>query len=307
MGCLQLDASLSNVKGVNPNAKVNTILTHPGRAHKDEFLACSVLAAHYEVPIIRRNPTDADLQTPSTCVVDVGGEHDSIANNFDHHQFPKEHPPTCSLSLILQDLGLYDQTKEFCNWLELTEWLDCRGSVDTAKWLGISPNVFPRLNSPIDITLLRRFANETHLRPGDVVWEIMRMIGRDLLDYVKNLESRIAYIEKNSELWMLHENACCFGVLYLPRRDGVYHDPSSGIEFFIQRQGKEAIIAALIYPDRRGEGYSLCRYNDDQRLDFTLIEQETDVHFVHARGFIAKTKTTDIHRLKALVRQAWVS
>lgn len=293
---------------MNPKAKVNTILTHPGRAHKDEFLACSVLVAFYEVPIIRRDPTEIDLRTPSTCVVDVGGEHDGIANNFDHHQFPKEHPPTCSLSLILQDLGFYKQAKEFCDWLELTEWLDSRGAFDTAKWLDIPASVITRLNSPIDITLLRRFALQTHLVPGDIIWEMMRMIGQDLLDYIKNIESRIAYVEKNSELWTLQENSHCFGVLYLPRREGALpNDASSGIEFFISRQGKGSVIAALIYPDRRGEGYSLCRFNDDPRLDFSLIGREPDVHFAHSRGFIAKTKATDSKRLKELICQSIIN
>ena len=32
------------------------------------------------------------------------------------------------------------------------------------------------------------------------------------------------------------------------------------------------------------------RYKDDTRMEFTLIDEESDVHFTHARGFIAKTK-----------------
>ena len=41
----------------------SAILTHPGSAHKDEFLACCVLLAEAAspVPIHRREPTDADL------------------------------------------------------------------------------------------------------------------------------------------------------------------------------------------------------------------------------------------------------
>ena len=292
---------------MNQSVNVNTILTHPGSAHKDEFLACSVLAARYEIPIIRRDPTEADLANPETCVVDVGGEHVPEKNNFDHHQFPKNHPPTCSLSLVLQDLDLYTQAKQFCDWLEPAEWFDCRGAVDTAEWLGVPAKVMSQLNSPIDITLLRRFAAETHLKPGDIIWEIMRMIGQDLLDYVRNLKVRLSYIEKNSEFWMLEAKGQSIGVLYLPRRQPLPPDPSCGLEFFINNQGKDQSVSALVYPDRRGVGYGLSRFHDDKRLDFTLIETEPDVHFAHARGFVAKTKATNTDRLKELVRKAWVA
>src|SRR5687768_10160191 len=112
-----------------------TILTHPGGAHKDEVLACSVLLAQQPVPVVRREPGPADLADLTICVVDVGHVHDPTLNNFDHHQFPKDHPPTCSLSLVLQHLGLYEEAREFCEWLEPAEWFDCRGPFTTASWL----------------------------------------------------------------------------------------------------------------------------------------------------------------------------
>ncbi|RYD47768.1 MAG: hypothetical protein EOP83_27525, partial [Verrucomicrobiaceae bacterium] len=72
---------------------IERIVTHPGGAHKDELLACSLLAAVHGVEILRREPTEADLADPATAVVDVGGQHDPALNNFDHHQFPADHPP----------------------------------------------------------------------------------------------------------------------------------------------------------------------------------------------------------------------
>jgi len=41
-----------------------TILTHPGSAHKDEFLACCVLLASSPGPIVRREPTEATWPIP---------------------------------------------------------------------------------------------------------------------------------------------------------------------------------------------------------------------------------------------------
>ena len=147
-----------------------TILTHPGSAHKDELLACSVLLALHPVPIVRREPTSADLADPTVAVVDVGGRHEPALGNFDHHQLPKDHPPTCSLSLVLQHLGLYDDARQFCDWLEPAEWFDCRGPLATAKWAGVPPAALARLISPIDVTLLRRFALAARLEPGQPIW-----------------------------------------------------------------------------------------------------------------------------------------
>ena len=131
-------------------------------------------------PCADRPPTPADLADPATAVVDVGGRHEPALGNFDHHQLPKDVPPTCSLSLVLQHLGLYDDARQFCDWLEPAEWFDCRGLITTAKWLGATPATFSRLTSPVDITLLRRFALATRLEPDQPLWEVMRMVGEDL-------------------------------------------------------------------------------------------------------------------------------
>ena len=55
---------------------IQTIITHPGGAHKDDFLACSLLVARHEVPILRRDPSDEELADPSVAVVDVGHLHE---------------------------------------------------------------------------------------------------------------------------------------------------------------------------------------------------------------------------------------
>ena len=114
------------------------ILTHPGGSHKDEFLACCLLLAENPVSIVRREPTADDLADLTTAVVDVGHEHAPERGNFDHHQFPKDHPPLCALSLVLQHLGIYEDARQFCDWLEPAEWFDTRGPNETAKWLGVA-------------------------------------------------------------------------------------------------------------------------------------------------------------------------
>jgi len=213
---------------------VKTILTHPGGAHKDEFLACCVLLASHPVAIVRREPTESDLSNPSICVVDVGQEHAPERGNFDHHQFPKDHPPTCSLSLVLQHLNLYEDARQFCEWLEPAEWFDCRGAKDTAAKLGVEREVINQLNSPIDVTLLRRFAQCKTLEHGNPVWEVMRMIGTDLLDYLKSLRARLDFIEQHSELWDMEISGHTFKILYMPRTEPLPEEPSMGLGRYIE-------------------------------------------------------------------------
>jgi Uncharacterised protein family (UPF0160) len=281
---------------------ITLILTHPGGAHKDELLACSLLAAVNRVPIVRREPTDADLADPTIAVVDVGGEHAPERNNFDHHQFPADHPPVCALSLVLQHLGVYEDARKFCDWLEPAEWFDTRGPNVTARWLGVERSTLNKLNSPIDVTILRRFAKAKRLEPGEPLWEILSYIGQDLLEYLRELRTRLNFVAQNSEIWNVDDHE----ILFLPRTDPMPDEPSAGIDRYLESIGKSSSVAALIYPDRRGSGYGLSRHNDDLRYDFTRIEKEPDVHFAHARGFVAKTSAAEIGRVRELLSLAKV-
>ena len=282
------------------------ILTHPGGSHKDEFLACCLLLVENPVMIVRREPSPEDLADLTTAVVDVGDEHAPERGNFDHHQFPKDHPPTCALSLILQHLGVYEDARKFCDWLEPAEWFDTRGPVETARWLGVERETLFKLNSPVDTTLLRRFAGVKELHPGDPLWEVMRWIGEDLLGYLKNLRERLNFIGEVGEFWEIETATGPFKVLYLPRTDPMPEEPSSGLARFIETRPEEGEIAGLVYPDRRGGGFGVSRHNDHPGLDFTRIQEEGDVHFAHARGFVAKTSATEPARLRELLEKAWV-
>jgi hypothetical protein len=287
--------------------RFETILTHPGGAHADEFLACSVLLAAHPVPIVRREPTSDDLSHPAICVVDVGQRHEPALNNFDHHQLPKDHPPTCALSLVLQHLGLYEDGRQFCDWLETAEWFDTRGPVLTAKWLGTTTDTLTRLNSPVQAALLRRFALTARLDAGDPLWEMMRVIGADIVDYINSLRARLDFLARHAEFWKLELGGRPAQVLFLARTEPLPEEPGFGLDRFIQSRGLGDEVIAIVSPDRRGTGYGLERYRDNPRLDFTRIAGYPGVHFTHTRGFVAKTSITDVAALKALLAHAAVA
>lgn len=60
---------------------------------------------------------EGEVEDEAVALVDIGGSHDPSLSNFDHHHFPREHEPTCALSLVLDSLNLYEDAKTFCDWL----------------------------------------------------------------------------------------------------------------------------------------------------------------------------------------------
>ena len=214
---------------------IQTIITHPGGAHKDDVLAVSVLIAKYSAPVFRREPTEQELADPTIAIVDIGNEHEPQKANFDHHHFPREHPPTCSLSLVLQHLGLYEDALQFCEWLEPAEWLDSRGPNKTADWLGVPRKAISQLNSPIDVTLLRRFAKKTTLEAGDPLYEFMRFVGQDLLDYLHLVRERIEFAKQHVEHWSIPCGDETIEALHMPRTEPETEEPRAAQRVDLER------------------------------------------------------------------------
>lgn len=279
------------------------IVTHPGGSHKDDLLAACVLVSLHGCPIERREPTAAELDDPEVAIVDIGGRHEPARANFDHHHFPREHPPTCALSLVLDHLGLYRDALQFCDWLETAEWFDSRGPKKTGEWLGVPRRAISQLNSPIDMTLLRRFGQSTRLEPTDPLYAFMRMVGDDLLEYLREARERLDFTERLVERWTIPCGDHQIEALYLPRVDA--DEPSAMLGSYIRAKKLDGIIAAIIYPDRRGDGFGIGRYEDHPSLDFSRVEKEPDVHFAHKSGFMCKTSAKAPTRLKQLVALAY--
>jgi len=284
---------------------VHLIVTHPGGSHKDDLLAVCVLASLHNCPIVRRDPTAEELADPQVAIVDIGGSHDPAKSNFDHHHFPREHAPTCALSLVFEHLGIYQDALKFCDWLETAEWFDSRGPKKTSEWLGVPRRAISRLNSPIDMTLLRRFAQTTRLEPTDPLYAYMKMVGDDLLEFLRLARERLDFTAARVHRWSVPSGNDVIEVLYLPRVEGEPDEPSAMLGSYIRAQNLDGVIHAIVYPDRRGGGFGIGRYEDHPRLDFSRVEQQADVHFAHKSGFMCKTTATEPARLQELVAMAW--
>ncbi len=132
----------------------------------------------------------------------------------------------------------------------------------------------------------------------------MQYIGEDTLRYVRKLQDRMHFLSEHIEIWNIPGSEGEIAV-YLPRTQPMPRDPSVGLSRFVDESDFARDVRALIYPDRRGEGYGMSRFNDHPSMEFTLLDQEDDVHFTHSRGFLAKTSTSDPDRLLELVSLAF--
>lgn len=286
---------------------MHTIITHPGGSHKDDLLAVCVLAALHDCPIERREPTPQELADPEVAVIDIGGVHDPSKWNFDHHHFPRERAPTCALSLVLDHLGLYRDALRFCDWLETAEWFDSRGPKKTSEWLGVPRRAISQLNSPIDMTLLRRFAQQKRLEPSDPLHAFMKMVGADLLEFLRVARERLDFVAKRVERWSIPFGNDTIEALFLPRTPDEPDEPSAMLGSYIRAEKLDSVIAAIVYPDRRGGGFGIGRYEDHPSLDFSRVEGQPDVHFAHKSGFMCKTSATDPARLRELIVASRIS
>jgi hypothetical protein len=258
------------------------IVTHAGNAHLDEFLSVAVLIATGEITMIyRREPTAEDMADPNVYVVDVGGQYDPSKRNYDHHQFSRGTEAECALSLLARDLTWRGESVfealENTKWFQILRVMDAKGPVALARKIGTTPEVVHRLMSPVQGALVGLFSRSHEVAPGDFMWGILQVVGAEVLYYavgrlkrVKSLDNATKIVEVNGVKGFILESADTDGV-------GMW------------RVRQECPLEFNIVYDNRGPGWSLYRYDDCPRIDFTRVKSNERVTFTHAGGHIAKT------------------
>lgn len=263
------------------------IIVHPGRAHRDDFLSCCVALATTEAhPIIeRRKPIEDELNNVDILVLDIGMKYDPAKRNFDHHQFRRDKQPECAFTLLIQDMGLAE-TFNYQGWYRTTAEIDVLGPRLTAKRMGLRE--FPyRLSSPIEDSLLRIFSDLEEVTPSSIIYQIMKSIGSDILTQAQKYEQRIHFLlaelakRDNALLSIIDVRNGLRGFMLLGKE-------IEGLKYI--RDNFYSGIGFLVAHNDRGKGWTLYRYDDDPRIDFSQIEDDERIQFAHKNGFIAKTK-----------------
>lgn len=273
---------------------MKTAITHPGAAHRDEFMAlCLLIAAGKISKILRRDPTPAELEDPNIYVVDVGLRHEPSKLNFDHHQFDRDHAPTCAITLVLEHLGIdLVQARSIWGWLEFSEKMDSKGPFATAAQLGMTPDALFETVSPIETTVLRWFESTTVVDSQEWwgygsgqgvdegrLWHLMRMVGEEKLNYLNEVVERLAFLRSNAKVTSI-DGLTVVDATCVDRKN----NPTLGLEMFCQEWSE---VAVTVTQDDRGEGKCLFRRKDHPQVDFSRLEGE--VLFAHKGGFVAKT------------------
>lgn len=260
-----------------------SIITHPGAAHRDEFLACAILVYTYpDCPVFRRDAEAQDLLNPATMVVDQGRVFDPFNSNLDHHQFPRDAEACCSLTLVLKVLGLEELAREIWIWLEPTEVLDSKGPNVLADRLGTTADTVKKLISPVEGFLIRRFEKETAIMPGSLTHELLRELGEYLLEGLTKIRDRMDRLDREARFFQVKSKQ----VIDL-RAISRTEQPTLGVETWCKKRQHDPAVS--VSQDDRGEGLALYRRNDAPGVDFSRLEKEPQVHFAHPQGFIAKT------------------
>jgi hypothetical protein len=256
------------------------IITHPGSAHKDDFLSVSVLLAilgHAEV--FRREPTPEDLADLNTYVVDVGMDYSPARHNFDHHQDPSL---PCAFHLLMKHLGHHDAAILMYKWYPHMSMMDVRGPYQTAEHLGIDSSVLFVSSSPIDGYILSTFSRIDSLNSRDGLYLLMKALGEDMIAMIGRKMQRLERLKTEAKVVEVKHLKAIISDIDIT--------PKLSMELYLHFLNDERIVMSIL-PSNRGAGWELLRLGDHRAVDFRAIAANPDIHFVHANGFLAKTQT----------------
>ena len=256
------------------------IVSHPGSAHKDDFLSVSVLLATLEhAEIFRREPTEEDLNDPDTYVVDVGLELAPERHNFDHHQ---DRSLPCAFHLVMQHLGHHDAAMLMFAWYPHMSMMDVRGPYRTAEHLGVDSSIFFVSSSPIDGYIISTFASLESLNPQNPLYDLMKSLGENMIALIGRKMERLERLKSEAKVIKIkHLKAVACAI---------DDSPKLAMELYLRLLDDENIVMSIT-PSNRGEGWELLRLGDNTIVDFRVIENNQEIRFVHGSGFLAKTHT----------------
>lgn len=254
------------------------IVTHPGSAHKDDFLsACVLLSILGRAEIFRREASAEDLADPKTYVIDVGMQHDPARHNFDHHQDPGL---PCAFHLLMQHLGHHETALQMFEWYGHMSMMDVSGPHRTAQHLGIETSVLFAASSPIDGYILARFSSRPHIVPGEMLYELMQDLGKNLLAMMELKRCRLERLKKEARIVPVKHLKAILST--------IDENPKLSMDRYLSYLDDDS-VAISITPSVRGAGWELLRLGDHRQVDFRALTNNPAIRFIHGNGFVAKT------------------
>ena len=256
------------------------IVSHPGSAHKDDFLSVSVLLATLkQAEVFRREPTEEDLNDLDTYVVDVGLELTPERHNFDHHQ---DRSLPCAFHLVMQHLGHHDAAMQMFAWYPHMSMMDVSGPYRTAEHLGVDSSVLFASSSPIDGYIISTYASLESLNAQNPLYNLMKSLGENMIALIGHKMERLERLKSEAKVIEIkHLKAVA---------SDIDNSPKLALELYLRFLDDENIVMSIT-PSNRGDGWELLRLGDNTIVDFRVIENNQKILFVHGSGFLAKTHT----------------
>lgn len=274
------------------------IVTHHGGAHMDDLMSvCIVLAMNDDIKCVERRPVEPEeIADPTVWVLDQGGVYDPENRNFDHHQFPAG-TRKCTLSLIADHFDLKNDLDETV-WFRVLVLDDSLGAIKTAEELDCGATLLKGLlNGPINEFVLARFEQAKKLDSDDELVKLLSAIGTHIVTNIRNMKERIQLIREKAEFEEVNGLKVLFFMEDVP-------DPKLCINAYLKETGKNTGV--VVVNNTRDSGWSLGRVGDHPRVDFRRIKDANEVIFVHANGFVAKTRRIEKPAIIRLLETAIV-
>ncbi|MGR3320131.1 MAG: MYG1 family protein [Candidatus Anammoxibacter sp.] len=274
------------------------IVTHCGSSHMDDLISvCIVLAMDDNIKCIeRRDVKPEEIADPLVWVLDQGSVHDPASRNFDHHQFPAG-TRKCTLSLIANHFDLKNDLDDMV-WFQVLELDDTLGALKTAGEFDCSASLLKGLlNGPINRFVLTNFEQAKKLDSDNELVKMLTAIGTYIVTNIRNMKKRMRLLREKAEFDVVNGLKVLFFMEDVP-------DPKLGIGAYLKETGKNTCV--MVVKNTRDSGWSLSRVGDHPRVDFRRIKDANEVLFVHANGFVAKTKRIEKSAIVRLLKTAIV-
>lgn len=266
------------------------IVTHGGKSHRDEYLACCCIVFHEFTcgrltTIERRVPGAQDLESDHIWVVDTGGRYDQRLLNFDHHQDDPALANLCALDLVLRHLlgdSAYASFRVMSPWLKLTALHDTMGASAAADASGIETKAYASTRSPIEKAMLAMFGELSVIHPGSMLMQVMLETGRIILTEARDITGGIPDALANAPAPFEHGKIRIWDIRSVDLDGGTMS--TALVNHLASQKGVDVVLSQSMH----GSGIRVYRSVwATARFDLCQIIGKPGVRFVHKNGFYA--------------------
>ena len=281
------------------------IVTHNGKAHRDEYLACCVILYHeYRQGrlcfIERRMVGDTDLGCKDTWVVDAGGHWDPDYRNFDHHQDDASLQGLCAVDLVLLHIlgkTAYDTFRAVNPWMRVTATHDTLGASAAASLLGVDVKGYISTWSPIEKATLAHFGETQVVHIESPMICGMRETGRMILTEAEELSVGIPDALNGAAPPFEHVGLRIWDIRHVDCGDDTVS--MALVNQAASSRGADVVLGK----NSRTGGWGIYREAwATDKLDLSRLRDMPGVKFTHKNGFYAvvTNEVTDAGLLEML-------